>query len=163
MRQVIDEGRNTIEACVPRRCFAGPSRGVSRVRDELALQDDVEFRVIVEGRPKALHPILRDEIYRIGREALINSARHSGAKRIEVELEYTDKELRVRIRTTARYRPASVALRPRRILGTRRYARKSEKIGGPYPRLQQFVRWNRSRTVRPGYVAFEHHAGSTAR
>ena len=31
----------------------------------------VGFRVIVEGRPRPLHPVIRDEVYRIGREALV--------------------------------------------------------------------------------------------
>jgi len=39
-----------------------------------------------------------NEIYRIGREALVNAFCHSGAKRIELELEYSESELDVRIR-----------------------------------------------------------------
>jgi len=45
-----------------------------------------------------LHPIIRDEVYRIGREALINAFRHSITKRIEVELKYSVRHLRVSIR-----------------------------------------------------------------
>jgi signal transduction histidine kinase len=41
---------------------------------------------------------IQHEIYRIGREALVNAFCHSGAKRIELELEYSDSELYVRIR-----------------------------------------------------------------
>lgn len=41
---------------------------------------------------------IQHEIYRIGREALVNAFFHSGAKRIELELEYSDSELYVRIR-----------------------------------------------------------------
>jgi signal transduction histidine kinase len=59
---------------------------------------EIGFRVIVEGRPRALHPILRDEVYRIGREALVNAHRHAGADNIEVELEYTDKHMRIFVR-----------------------------------------------------------------
>jgi len=70
----------------------------SQIRNELAIEDDVVFRVIVEGRARPLHPVLRDEVYRIGREALVNAMRHSGAKNIEVELDYTGKRLRVLVR-----------------------------------------------------------------
>jgi signal transduction histidine kinase len=49
-----------------------------------------------------LHPILRDEVYRIGREALVNAFRHSGATAIEVELEYAVKRLRVLVRDNGR-------------------------------------------------------------
>jgi hypothetical protein len=31
------------------------------------------FRVIAEGHEKQLHPLFRDEVYKIGREALINA------------------------------------------------------------------------------------------
>jgi signal transduction histidine kinase len=41
---------------------------------------------------------VQNEIYRIGREALVNAFRHSGAKCVELELEYSDTALRIRIR-----------------------------------------------------------------
>jgi signal transduction histidine kinase len=45
-----------------------------------------------------LHPLIRDEVYRIGREAIINTFRHSQATSIEVELTYTDRGLQVVVR-----------------------------------------------------------------
>jgi len=41
---------------------------------------------------------IHNEIYRIGREALLNAFRHSGAKSVEFELEYADSDLRMRVR-----------------------------------------------------------------
>jgi signal transduction histidine kinase len=52
----------------------------------------------VEGGTRDLPPLLRDEVYRIAGEALRNAFRHSGARRIEVEIHYDKRELRVRIR-----------------------------------------------------------------
>src|SRR5262249_21390159 len=40
----------------------------------------------------------QQEIYRIGREALLNAFCHSRAKRVEFELEYADRELQMRVR-----------------------------------------------------------------
>ncbi|MBV8437311.1 MAG: hypothetical protein JOY95_07345, partial [Silvibacterium sp.] len=57
----------------------------------------VDFRVVVEGESRDLHPILRDEVYRIAREATCNAFRHSGAGRIKVEISYDRKQLRVRV------------------------------------------------------------------
>jgi signal transduction histidine kinase/streptogramin lyase len=57
-----------------------------------------EFRAQVEGRPRKLNPIVRDEAYRIAAEALRNAIRHARACRIEVEIRYDDKHLRLRIR-----------------------------------------------------------------
>ena len=56
------------------------------------------FRVSIEGMPRDLHPILRDDIYRIAREALQNAFRHAHAKTIEAEITYGARVLRLRIR-----------------------------------------------------------------
>ncbi len=52
----------------------------------------------VEGSPRDLHPVVRDDIHRIAREALRNAFRHAQADRIEAEVTYGARELRVRIR-----------------------------------------------------------------
>jgi signal transduction histidine kinase len=54
--------------------------------------------VEVEGAPWNLHPIVRDEIYRVASEALRNAFRHAQAKQIEVEFRYDERELRLRVR-----------------------------------------------------------------
>jgi len=56
------------------------------------------FRLLVEGRPRALDAILRDEIYRIAREALGNAFRHAQAQKIEAEITYDDRQFVLRIR-----------------------------------------------------------------
>jgi len=57
-----------------------------------------EFRVAVEGATRNLHPILRDEVYKIAAEALRNAFRHSCAKRVEVEIRYDNEQFRLRVR-----------------------------------------------------------------
>ncbi len=54
--------------------------------------------VEVEGATRDLHPLLRDEIYRIAGEALRNAFRHAQARRIEVEIRYDAHKLRIRLR-----------------------------------------------------------------
>ncbi len=56
------------------------------------------FRVAVEGESRNLHPILRDEIYKIAAEALRNAFRHSQARQIEVEIRYDKQQFRLRVR-----------------------------------------------------------------
>jgi signal transduction histidine kinase len=58
----------------------------------------VSFRVTVEGEKQTLSPILQDEVYRIARELLRNAFRHAQARRIEAEIRYDDRLLRLRIR-----------------------------------------------------------------
>jgi len=99
MEKGIAEGRDTIQGL---RSSDSPTldlvQALSGVQQELAVQPDVDFRVIVAGRQLPLRPAVRQEIYRIGREALVNAFCHSGAKRVELELEYADSNLTMRVR-----------------------------------------------------------------
>src|SRR5208283_3787457 len=56
------------------------------------------FKVVVEGTSRNLHPILRDEVYRVAAEALRNAFRHAAAQNIEVEIRYDEKSFRLRVR-----------------------------------------------------------------
>ena len=99
MRQGIEEGRNAIQGLrSPGSQTSDLALALSRIQGELKVQPDIDFRVMVTGREKQLPSQIRDEIYRIGREALVNAFRHSGARRVELELEYSDKDWRMRIR-----------------------------------------------------------------
>jgi signal transduction histidine kinase len=76
------------------------AQGIRTLGDELAgsALRPATFRVSVEGVPRELHPILRDEIYKVAAEALRNAYRHAEARHIEVELHYGHEELRMRVR-----------------------------------------------------------------
>jgi signal transduction histidine kinase len=99
MSQVIQEGRNAVQGLRSHQSASlNLEQAFAHVQDELPMQDDVGFRVIVDGQPRPLHPVLRDEVYRIGREALTNAFQHSRAKNVEIELEYAPSQLRVLVR-----------------------------------------------------------------
>jgi signal transduction histidine kinase len=57
-----------------------------------------DFRVLVQGRAIALKPIVRDEVYRIAREAVRNSFRHARARLVEVEIVFAERTFTVRVR-----------------------------------------------------------------
>jgi ligand-binding sensor domain-containing protein/signal transduction histidine kinase len=57
-----------------------------------------EYRVMVEGRRHELSPDVRDDIYRIVREAVRNAYQHANARHIETEVTFGDADLRVRVR-----------------------------------------------------------------
>jgi signal transduction histidine kinase/ligand-binding sensor domain-containing protein len=59
-------------------------------------------QVEVEGAPRDLHPVVRDEIYRIAGEALRNAFRHADSEHIEVEIRYDERQLRLRLRDDGR-------------------------------------------------------------
>jgi signal transduction histidine kinase len=66
--------------------------------DELARDREVTFKVTIVGSPQSLHSVVRDEVYRIAREALANTFRHSRASSVELELTYDSAGLCVRVR-----------------------------------------------------------------
>jgi PAS domain S-box-containing protein len=101
MEQGIEEGRNTIQGL---RSTGTPDlvQALSRVQHELPVQPDIDFRVMVVGHQEPLRPPVWYEIYRIGREALVNAFSHSQAKHVEFELEYADRDLRMRVRDDGR-------------------------------------------------------------
>jgi signal transduction histidine kinase len=78
------------------------AKAIGMFADELAADHAnhkcPELGVQVEGTPRDLAPILRDEIYRISCEALRNAFRHAGAARIEVEIHYDPRRFRLRVR-----------------------------------------------------------------
>ena len=55
-------------------------------------------RVIVEGRRRAIAPLVQDEVYRIAREAFRNSIRHANPEKIEVEITYGEDAFSLRLR-----------------------------------------------------------------
>lgn len=66
------------------------------------------FRLVVEGAARDLHPIVRDEIYRIAREALRNAVAHGGATHIEAEIIYDKHLIQLRVRDDGKGMPLEV-------------------------------------------------------
>jgi signal transduction histidine kinase len=56
----------------------------------------MEAVLSVVGEPREMHPIIRDEVYRIGYEAIRNAYMHSKGSRLKVELRYA-QDLCIRI------------------------------------------------------------------
>jgi len=98
MQRVLDEGRLAVQGL--RSSGAAPEgleRALSSLRDELT-PGGSRFRVFVTGKSKALKPAIQEQIYLMGREALVNALRHSKATNIEVEVEYLRRGLRMVVR-----------------------------------------------------------------
>src|SRR6266536_2984022 len=102
-RQAITDGRDAVQGLRSSMLVSSDiAQAISTFGDELASgpssQNSPNFRVVVEGAPRDLAPLLRDEIYRITGEALRNAFRHAHAQRIEVEIRYDQWQLRLRVR-----------------------------------------------------------------
>ncbi len=101
--KAIAEGRDAVQGLRTSTVETNDlARAVNSLGEELAAhtadQPAAAFRVTVEGEPRDLHPILRDEIYRIAAEALRNAFIHAAARQIEVEIRYDNQQFRLRMR-----------------------------------------------------------------
>jgi signal transduction histidine kinase/ligand-binding sensor domain-containing protein len=101
--QAITEGRDAVHELRLSTVVANDlAQAIGTLGADLAAQETnhkaVVFGVEVEGTPRNLQPILRDEVYRIASEALRNAFRHAEAQRIEVEIRYDDRQFRMRVR-----------------------------------------------------------------
>jgi signal transduction histidine kinase len=76
----------------------GLERALSEFLHEIGRTTGPRFRFVVTGRPRTLSSTIQEQIYLIGREAIVNALRHSEATSIETELEYLPCNLRVMIR-----------------------------------------------------------------
>ncbi len=102
-RQAINEGRDAVQGLRSSTVVTNDLALVlSTLGEELAGdqtgQPCPDFRVIVEGTPRDLLPLVRDEVYRIAGEALHNAFLHAQAGRIEVEIHYDNRRLRLCVR-----------------------------------------------------------------
>lgn len=57
-----------------------------------------EYSVVLEGRPRDLSVVVRDEAYRVVREAVCNAYQHAEARHIEIEVTFGSADLTIRVR-----------------------------------------------------------------
>jgi signal transduction histidine kinase len=100
----IVEGRNAIQNLRSSKAAANElGQAMAALGEEFGGAGDGRIgspmlRVSMDGTPRELHPILRDDVYRIAREALRNAYLHAQASKIEADIIYGARLLRLRIR-----------------------------------------------------------------
>ncbi|MBN9657333.1 MAG: hypothetical protein J0H49_04095 [Acidobacteria bacterium] len=97
--RVLEEGRYAVQGLrSPNRSWASLGEALAKVPEEAGLLSDLSYRVVVLGKERQLQQELRDELYQIGREAIINACRHSKGTELEAEIEYRHSGLRLVVR-----------------------------------------------------------------
>jgi len=99
----ITEGRDAVQGLRDSTVQGNDlALAISTLGEELATDSakhrPVAFRVAVEGEARNLHPILRDDVYKIAAEALRNAFRHAKARQVEAEIRYDNEQFRLRVR-----------------------------------------------------------------
>jgi signal transduction histidine kinase/streptogramin lyase len=158
LRQAAGEGRQTVQALRTHADVTDDLElALARDAESLRGQQAINIGAVLQGKRQPLRPVIRDDVYRIGREALANTFRHAGATRVEIELEYSVDGLRVCVRDDGCGMAPSIveAGRPGHwgILGMRERA---ERIGATLTVLSAPSAGTEVELLVPGQIAFQH-------
>ena len=161
--EVMDEARDRVrDLRVNHNPEGDLARAFSLVAEELADDQPAAFELAVEGTPQNLHLIVHDELCQIGREALLNAFFHANARKIDVEIIYSSRELRLRFKDDGRGiepgvleaggRPAHWGL-----CGMRE---RSKKIGARFDLRSRLGVGTEVELVIPSSTAYKHAEGA---
>jgi len=162
MGRVIEHGRLAIQGLrTPQENVPSLGEALASVPNELGLQSDVQFRVVVQGFQRELKPSLGGEVYRVLREAIVNAYRHSGAKDIEAEIEYRPSELRVAVRDNGcGIDPRALQRKQNGHYGLQGMRERADRIGARLRVLSRTALGTEVELRIPGSVAFEQSSPS---
>lgn len=115
--QALEEGRDRVSG------LRGDLLGEQQLCDALGMlgceyaadTGAPKFEVLFTGERRPLRDGVRDELYLIAREAMVNAFRHSGAREVRLELSCLDSGLALRIIDDGQGLPPEVAAAGRRV------------------------------------------------
>jgi signal transduction histidine kinase len=164
MDRVLEQGRLVVQGLrSPDQHGSSLGQAFAAVPTELGLASAVGFRVVVEGRQRELTPWLRDDVYRIGREAIVNAYRHSRAKDIETAIEYRSAELRIAVRDNGcGIDPQQLKWGRNGHWGLQGMRERAERIGARLRVLSRVAIGTDVELCVPGRIAYEQSGGSGA-
>jgi signal transduction histidine kinase len=126
-----------------------------RATDNGFMPGSMQATLSVVGEARNMHPIVRDEIYRIGYEAIRNAYKHSQASRLDVELRYThDLVLRVRDNGVG-IDPSTAALGKDGHFGLPGMRERTARIGATLTMVSSANSGTQITVVIPGGIVFQ--------
>ena len=86
---VLAEGRDRVrDLRNSARGAATLDHALQALGEQLAQGSPTHFSMDVQGTPALLHPVVCDEAYRIGHEAIVNAFAHAAARHVAVDIDY---------------------------------------------------------------------------
>jgi signal transduction histidine kinase/ligand-binding sensor domain-containing protein len=138
------------------------AKAFQRVKLEFPHKATVVFRVVAQGTPRAVRTEIRNEIYRIGREAIVNAYVHSEAAAIEVEIQYARTQLSLLVRDDGRGIDSSILQEGRDgHWGLSGMRERSQRIGATLKLRSRPGAGTEIELMIPGHIAFEDDSGNS--
>lgn len=131
LAQAMQEGRAALgslrTSTIQRNDLA---EGLRRAGVECGLRSAMTFAFTEEGESRDVHPMIRDDVYRMGYEAIRNAFTHSGGSRLEVELSYV-RDLILRVRDNGRGIDTEILVKGKGgHFGIKGIRERAERVGG---------------------------------
>jgi signal transduction histidine kinase len=151
VHRVLDEGRSVLRGLGARDLAPETiEQALSGVLEDLS-PAGVRYEICVTGKPKSLRPAIVQQMTLIAREALINALLHSEATRVEAEVEYSSRRLRLLVRDNGRGMDPPVER-----AGVSDMRARAARIGA------QFRIWSRSRAGTEVEISVPNHIAANA-
>ena len=100
LSQAMDEGRAALES-LRSTAQAEELSEALRHAAETSAPDSMQVSFIIRGKPVVMHPVARDEVYRVALEAIRNACIHSRASLLTIELHF-GRDLMIRVNDNGR-------------------------------------------------------------
>jgi len=155
LEQATEEGRaalHSLRASITEKNDL--AEAFRRAIDECGRESRAEISFSVNGESREMHPVVRDEVYRIGYEAIRNSCAHSGGDRLKVTLKY-EHDLTLSISDNgAGIDPEVVDKGKQGHFGLRGMRERAERIGSKFTLVSSPASGTVITLVVPGRIAF---------
>jgi signal transduction histidine kinase len=163
LRQVTEEGRMALRGLRFQEVENGDlAKAFLRVKKEYPHKDTIVFRVITQGATRVVRTEIRNEVFRIGREAIVNAYVHSEAATIEVEILYARTHLSLLVRDDGRGADSSILQGGRDgHWGLSGMRERSQRIGATLKLRSKPGAGTEIELVVPGHIAFEDDSGDS--
>jgi signal transduction histidine kinase len=163
LRQVTEEGRMALRGLRFEDTENNDLAKVfQRVKQEFPHKGTIVFRVVAQGAARVVRTEILNEIYRIGREAIVNAYVHSEAATIEVEIQYARTQLRLLVRDDGRGIDPSILQGGRDgHWGLSGMRERSRRIGATLKLRSKLGAGTEIELMVPGHIAFQDDSGKS--
>lgn len=137
--------------------------GLRRATEDCISSASMKVTFSIIGGAREMHPIVRDEVYRIGYEAIRNACVHSGASQLEVEVVYAE-DLTIRVADNGKGIDAEVATKGKEgHFGLQGMRERAARIGGKLTLVTSPTSGTTISLVVPGRIIFRKPAATPLR